>query len=307
MASDGEQYTMPRRRARGMTNTGSYSPDTSVYQKPMSRADTSTSPHTTDGYRFDEGMIDPPRSSSSVVRFNTTTKNPRLTGTQPIPSPVPPRRQGQGMTRDFPSYQTSSQPALRQTRQPRLTGSVPQTTYPDPQNIRQKTRSAKPPTRKEEVKPPHRVHWLLPAGVGMIAMLVLWIIGSNVLAWGTQRYNDIVYGMPRTYQTDAVVGHGSDSPQHPSHFIALNLNHQAVVIELMAGDPAKSVSYKANFYATSSDDNLAPVTLEFKDVNGDHKVDMIVHIHLQGQDQVVVFINDGKEFRPLKENEKISY
>jgi hypothetical protein len=151
------------------------------------------------------------------------------------------------------------------------------------------------------------VHWLLPAGVGMIAMLVLWVVGSNVLAWGTQRYNDIVYGMPRTYQTDAVVGQGGDSPQHPSHFVAINWNHQAVVIEFIAGDPAKSVSYKANFYATSSDDNLAPVTLQFKDVNGDRKPDMIVNIHLPGQDQVVVFINTGTQFRPLKANEKINY
>jgi hypothetical protein len=325
MASESEQHTASRRRARGITNTGSYNPDTSVYQKPMLRADTSTSPHTTDGYRFDEGMIDPPRSNSSVVRFNSTTNTPRLTGSQPIPSAVPPRRQS--MTRDFPSptssqnmrptssqgirstsshgiRQTSSQPQSqmnRQTRQPRLAGTGPQTAYPNPQTLKQ----TRPPKQQEE-KPRRRVHWLLPVGIGMIAMLVLWIVGSNVLAWGTLQYNNIVYGMPRTYQTNAVVGQGGDSAQHPSHFIAINLNHQAVIIELMAGDPSKSVSYKANFLTTSSNDDLAPITLQFKDVNGDKKPDMIVNIHLPGQDQVVIFINTGKQFRPLQSTDKLT-
>lgn len=151
---------------------------------------------------------------------------------------------------------------------------------------------------------PHKVHWLLPAGVGMVAMLVLWVIGSSALSWGMQRYNDIRYGSPRTFQTDFVVGHGKDSPTHPSHFVAINLNHQAVVIELMAGDPAKSVSYVAPVYIVG-DDGLAPVTVDFRDANNDKKVDMIVSIHLSTQNQVYVFLNDGTKFRPSNANDKI--
>ncbi len=48
--------------------------------------------------------------------------------------------------------------------------------------------------------------------------------------------------------------------------------------------------------------DLTPVTLNFKDVNGDGKLDMIIHI----QDQTFVFINDGTQFRPLKPGEHIT-
>lgn len=139
----------------------------------------------------------------------------------------------------------------------------------------------------------------------MIAALVLWMAGSTVLAWGMQRYNDYKYGYPRTYQIDAVVGHNNDSPQKPSHFIAINWNHQAVIYELMAGDPNKSVSYVAPVYIAGNGGELAPVTLEFRDVTGDGRLDMIVHIHLPNQDQVSVFVNDGTKFRPSNGNDKI--
>jgi hypothetical protein len=138
----------------------------------------------------------------------------------------------------------------------------------------------------------------------MIAMLVLWMLGSSVLAWGIQRYNDVRYGNPRTYQVDAVVGHG-DSPSRPSHFIAINYNRQAIVTEWMGGDPSKSINYVAPIYIAGDGGDLAPITVEFRDVNGDNKLDMIIHIHLPNQDQVSVFINDGHKFRPSNGNDKI--
>ena len=295
MAADGEQ-SASRRRGRGTTS--SQAPHASVYpqrqanrERPMSRAD--ASPHT-DGYRFDEGMIDPPRSSSSVVRF-TNTQTPRYPTSQPVNSTVPTRRQG--MTRDLP-------PQMRQTghtgRQPRLPVQPPPvytTTSP------RSTRPSKPPVKE---KPQRRVHWLLPAGVGMVAMLVLWVLGSTALSWGINRYNDFKYGYPRTFHTDAVVGHG-DSELHKSHFMAINYNHQAVIFEMMGGDTGagKSISYVVNFISSENDD-LAPVTLDFKDLNADKKPDMIVHVHLSNQDQVVVFINDGKKFRPATPNDKLT-
>ncbi len=149
-----------------------------------------------------------------------------------------------------------------------------------------------------------RVHWLLPLGIGMIAMLVLWELGSLGLSLIMREYNNITYGMPRTYQTDAVVGHG-DSKAHPSHFIAINLNHQAIVIEFPAGNPQNAKSYVVPYYILGQDSNLVPVTVEFRDVTGDGRPDMIVHIHLQAQDQTFVFVNDGKEFRPPNSSDHI--
>ncbi len=143
----------------------------------------------------------------------------------------------------------------------------------------------------------HPLFWFLGGNISAIVLLAL--IGGLLLL---THLNDILYGSPRTFQIDAVVGQGGDSPSHPSHFIALNENHQAVVIELQAGDPAKSYSYTVPL---SNDDGKAPVTLEFRDVTGDGKLDMIIHIHLLTQEQIVVFINTGDRFRLANGNDQI--
>jgi hypothetical protein len=134
----------------------------------------------------------------------------------------------------------------------------------------------------------------------MILMLILWETGTALMAWGTARYDDLRYGNPRTYQTDAVVGHGGDSPVHKSHFMAINLNRQAIVVEFPAGNPSGAQSYVVPYYILGQDGNLTPITLEFRDVAGHPKSrpDMIIHIHLQTQDQTFVFVNDGTKFRP---------
>ena len=149
------------------------------------------------------------------------------------------------------------------------------------------------------------VHWLLIFGVAFLALVVIWILGSAILTWSIQRYNDIRYGSPRTFQIDAVVGHNNDSPLHPSHFIAMNLQGQAVIMEIMASDPSKSVTYVAPVAISGVGAELVPVTVEFRDVNGDGKPDMLMHIHLTNQDQVIVFINTGTKFRPLTKTDQI--
>jgi len=169
---------------------------------------------------------------------------------------------------------------------------------------RQQARPTPPPRAPRPDKIHSKNHWLLPLGVAMIILVVAWVLGSAALAWGTQRYNDLRYGTPRTYQTDAVVGH-SDSAKSPSHFIAMNLNRQAVVIEFMGGDPSKAITYIAPVFIAGDNGNLAPITLEFRDVTGDGKVDMLILIHLSGQDQISVFINEGKKFRPSNGTDKI--
>jgi hypothetical protein len=149
---------------------------------------------------------------------------------------------------------------------------------------------------------PQKMHWLFFVGLGMMAVLVLWVVGSAGVTWGKLLYNDIRYGTPRTYQVDQVVGQGGDSPAHPSHFIAINKNHQAIIIELKAGNPAQAITYTTPI---SDDNGEAPVTLEFRDVTGDGKLDMIIHIHLLTREQVVVFINTGTQFRPAKGSDHI--
>jgi hypothetical protein len=101
-----------------------------------------------------------------------------------------------------------------------------------------------------------------------------------------------MYGTPRTYQTDQVVGH-SDSTDNPTHFVAINLNSRITIIELPGGDSSSARIYSGpTIYADSG--TSIPVTLEFKDVNGDGKVDMVAHIG----DQRIVYLNDGTQFKP---------
>ena len=84
--------------------------------------------------------------------------------------------------------------------------------------------------------PPRRnLHWSFILGVGMLLMLALWVLGSYALSWWNNHQFDSTYGMPRTYQTDQVVGH-ADSTDHPTHFIAVNLNSHITIIEIPGGN-----------------------------------------------------------------------
>lgn len=263
----------PSARRRNRPVTGEQGPEPlTMYPTGSStgKADASSS-YIADGYE-DEGL-DEPRQNTSAIRFDNppTQSMRRTTGSSTQNIPVPPRRQTG--TRELPRQRPTS---------PQAGSHV-------------------------SAKSNKTVHWLLPVGIGMVAMLVLWVLGSSILAWSLQRYNDLRYGNPRTYQVNAVVGH-NDSKAHPSHFIALNWNHQAVVVEFMGGDPSKSVNYVAPVYIAEDGSSPAPVTVEFRSVHvgGDPtKPDMIIHIRLPSQDQVSVFINDGTKFRPSNSNDKI--
>src|SRR5207237_2644918 len=134
-------------------------------------------------------------------------------------------------------------------------------------------------------------------GIRVIRMLVLFTLGSFVMVWGVQCYDDIYYGITRTYQTDAVVVQGGDNPQRPCHLIAVNLNRQAIVVEFPAGSQSGALSYVVPYYILGPGGDLTPITLEFRDVTSDGKPDMIIHMHLPSQDQTYVFINAGTKFR----------
>ncbi|HLH61143.1 MAG TPA: hypothetical protein VKV20_05615 [Ktedonobacteraceae bacterium] len=144
----------------------------------------------------------------------------------------------------------------------------------------------------------YRAHPLLYLGVGMIAMLALWTLLTSVIGWANTTMDDIRYGRPRTFQIDAVVGH-NDSPANPSHYIAINYNSRIEVIEFPGGDASKARIYLGPQLFGSGED-LAPVTLSFADVNGDHRPDMIIHF----QSTQIVFINDQGGFRPLRPDEQ---
>jgi len=131
----------------------------------------------------------------------------------------------------------------------------------------------------------------------MLVMIALWVLGNLAANWWNMTQDDWHYGRPRTFQIDAVVGH-NDSSTNPSHFIAVNFNRHITIMEFPGGDATKAKDYLGPTLFGDGQ-NLTPVTLSFKDVNGDGKLDMIVHI----QDQTFVFLNDGTQFRPQKPGE----
>lgn len=210
---------------------------------------------------------EPPRTPSSAIRYRQPSESLRGIREQDDPE----------TTRQIPApVRRTSQAYSGPTGQPRVrAGRNTTIDIPQPQ---------------KKVPPRRSMHWLLYVGVGMIAALALWLIFSSLLAWGVGKYNDIVYGYPRYYQTDAVVGH-NDSPAHPSHFIALNLHGQVIVIELPGGNPTKSYDYVGPTMIASGDD-LIPITLTFVDVHHNGKPDMFIHI----QDREFYFCNDGTKF-----------
>ncbi len=144
-----------------------------------------------------------------------------------------------------------------------------------------------------------RSPWLA-LGLGMLLTLAL-VVGFNAFgSWWQLHQEDATYGMPRTYQMNAVVGH-EDSATKPSHFIFMNMNGRVLVIEFPGGDATHSIVYTGPTLFGNGG-NLVPVTGEFRDVNGDGLPDLLVHV----QDQTIVFINTGSKFRPLQPGEHVS-
>src|SRR5579883_59223 len=161
------------------------------------------------------------------------------------------------------------------------------------------TSQAIAPARIQASPRRRRTPWLALC-VGMLLTLGLVAGLSMFSSWWQLHQNDATYGRPRTYQTDAVVGH-QDSASHPSHFIFMNLNRRVIIVEFPGGDTAHALIYTGPTLLGDGGD-LIPVTGSFRDVNGDGRPDMIVHI----QDQTIVFINDGTKFRPLQPGERIN-
>jgi hypothetical protein len=156
---------------------------------------------------------------------------------------------------------------------------------------------------KQQPKPRHRgKHWLWYVG---ISALISWFLYSVAMgpgaAWWTTHNNDVTYGFPRTYQTDAVIGH-SDDKAHPTHFLAVNLRGEIIVFELPGNDPNHGQQYDVT-RMVGTDAADFPVTLTFKDLNGDGKLDMIVQI-VGGQP--FAYINDGSKFRPVTADDKLN-
>jgi hypothetical protein len=146
---------------------------------------------------------------------------------------------------------------------------------------------------------PWRIHWTVLAGLALLLMLLGWTLLTGVAHWWQIAQDDLRYGRPRTFQMDQVVGH-NDSVANPSHFLALNLNRHVEVIEFPGGDATNAKVYLGPILV-GPDQDLAPVTLTFKDVNHDGKLDMLINV----QDSHFIFLNADGQFHTPPAGEQL--
>lgn len=141
-------------------------------------------------------------------------------------------------------------------------------------------------------KPHRKMHWLFFVGAGLFLVIFGYIGLNNLGAWWQLHTDDVTFGTPRTYQTDAVVGHG-DGATTPSHFICTNLHGRISVLEAPAGDYTKAIDYPI---VTQLGNDSAPCTVKFADVNGDGKLDMVVTVGDSGNQSTFFLFNTGTKF-----------
>jgi hypothetical protein len=148
--------------------------------------------------------------------------------------------------------------------------------------------------RQTEELPHQGKHPMFYIGLCLV-ILVVFLTAYTLIPPALQKWSaDRTYGYPRTFQTDANVGHG-DSNFPISHFIALNLNGRIEVIETPKGDEGKlqpRLYVIARLAMQGSD--LVPVTVSFGDMNGNGKPDMIVTFNATQW----IWFNNGTQFVP---------
>jgi len=182
---------------------------------------------------------------------------------------------------------TQQSPALRQPTQPRVTTKRPS----------QQMSVARPTQQRQ-------FHWLVPTGVTLMIAIGCYLLLYTALTGGRGLYNDWAYGAStRTSHLEAVVG-DHDSVTSPTHFVAMNLHGTIDVMEFPGGDVTHAKVFPGP-HLLWADADKAVVTLEVKDVNGDNKPDIIVHIYgdtdllFRQTNATFVLRNNGSGFAPM--------
>jgi len=165
-----------------------------------------------------------------------------------------------------------------------------QTVLPTPpQRLRRQRLTGHAPGQQQRPSTRRRNHWSVYLVTGMATMTALVIGLYSLGSWWQHVQDDWTYGMSRTYQTDAVVGHNHDSSSHPSHFLAVNLKGRIEVFELPAGDPMKVRVFFGPTISGNGADQVV-VTISFTDSDHDGTPDLILRY---GDSEEVLYNKDG--------------
>ena len=198
-----------------------------------------------------------------------------------------------------PDYEDADKPDTRPPRSGiRYQHTLPhqyrgQTVLPTPpQQLRRQRLTGNASGQQQRPSKGGRKHWSVYLVTGMATMTALVIGLSSLGSWWQHVQDDWTYGMPRTYQTDAVVGHNHDSRAHPSHFVAVNLAGHIDVFELPAGDPTKVRVFLGPILSGVGADQVV-VTISFTDLDRDGTPDLILHY---GDSEEILY-NKGGTFQ----------
>jgi hypothetical protein len=147
--------------------------------------------------------------------------------------------------------------------------------------------------RTEELSRPGK-HPLFYIGICLV-ILVVFLTAYTLIPPALQKWSDDrTYGYPRTFQTDANVGHGGIE-----HFIALN-NHGTIEVLEIPSNPSPTNQprlYIVTHFADQGAD-LIPATVSFSDVNQDGKLDMVVTVYNGSNPSEYFLFNNGATFVP---------
>ncbi len=148
--------------------------------------------------------------------------------------------------------------------------------------------------RRTEELPSQAKHPLFYIGICLVILVVFLTVYTLIPPTLQKWSDDRTYGYPRTFQTDANVGHGG-----MEHFIALN-NHGTIEVLEIPNYP--SATNQTRLYIivrlTNQGADLVPATVSFPDINGDGKSDMQVTVLDGSNPSVWVLFNNGTTFVP---------
>lgn len=145
----------------------------------------------------------------------------------------------------------------------------------------------------QELPRPGR-HPLFYIGICLVIMAVF-LTAYTLIPPALQKWHDdSVYGYPRTFQTDANVGHGGIE-----HFLALN-NHGTIEVVEIPNYPSPTNQPRLYIIVrlSSQGADLIPATVSFPDVNGDGKPDLQVTVLDGTNPSVWILFNNGTTFVP---------
>jgi hypothetical protein len=125
-----------------------------------------------------------------------------------------------------------------------------------------------------------------------LAALAIYVLVGAAVDWGRVKLDDIRYGRPRTTHLEGYVGHGAEVEGRPTRLIGMNVDRQVVVLELPAGDTSQVRSVPGP-YLFGADEDLTPVLLSLRDMDGDGLDDLIVDV----RNEQIVYLNRDGTFR----------